>query len=126
MSTACSTCGGMVLRTIVNRSGSALSTFATTACTVAPVNGGFTHEHLVRHRAERVDVGARVDRALTHRLLGAHVLRRAEREAGLRHARPPALCTASAMPKSATRARPSCRRMFSGLMSRWITPWRCA
>ena len=34
--------------------------------------------------------------------------------------------TASAMPKSATTARPSCSRMFSGLMSRWITPWRCA
>ena len=43
-------------------------------------------EHLVQHRAERVDVAARVDRALAHRLLGAHVLRRAEREARLRHA----------------------------------------
>ncbi len=44
-------------------------------------------EHLVRHRAERVDVAARVDRPLTHRLLGRHVLRRAERQSGLRHAR---------------------------------------
>ena len=33
--------------------------------------------------------------------------------------RPPR-CTASAMPKSATSAWPSCSRMFSGLMSRWI------
>ena len=39
---------------------------------------------------------------------------------------PPACCTASAMPKSATSACPSCSRMFSGLMSRWTTPWRCA
>ena len=39
---------------------------------------------------------------------------------------PPALLTASAMPKSATSARPSCSRMFSGLMSRWMTPWRWA
>ena len=34
--------------------------------------------------------------------------------------------SASAMPKSATSACPSCSRMFSGLMSRWITPARCA
>ena len=35
---------------------------------------------------------------------------------------PPALLAASAMPKSATSAEPSCSRMFSGLMSRWMTP----
>ena len=35
---------------------------------------------------------------------------------------PPAALTASAMPKSATSACPSCSRMFSGLMSRWTTP----
>jgi hypothetical protein len=39
---------------------------------------------------------------------------------------PPALLAASAMPKSATSAAPSCSRMFSGLMSRWMTPWRWA
>ena len=39
---------------------------------------------------------------------------------------PPALLAASAMPKSATSALPSCSRMFSGLMSRWMTPCRCA
>ncbi len=33
----------------------------------------------------------------------------------------PAPATASAMPKSATSALPSCSRMFSGLMSRWMT-----
>ena len=52
----------------------------------APGERRVAGEHLVRHRAERVDVGARVDRALPHRLLGGHVLRCAEREAGLRHA----------------------------------------
>ena len=40
VSTAASTCGGIVLRISVGRSGSALITFATIACTVAPVNGG--------------------------------------------------------------------------------------
>ena len=37
---------------------------------------------------------------------------------------PPACCTASAMPKSATSAWPPCSRMFSGLMSRWMMPMR--
>ncbi len=37
-----------------------------------------------------------------------------------------AALTASAMPKSATMGRPSCIRMFSGLMSRWMMPWRWA
>ena len=40
-------------------------------------------EHLVQHGAERVDVAARVERAVARRLLGAHVLRRAERESRL-------------------------------------------
>ena len=39
---------------------------------------------------------------------------------------PPATLTARAMPKSATSAVPLERRMFSGLMSRWITPFECA
>ena len=47
-----------------------------------------THQHFVRHGAEGVDVASRVDGAFAHRLLGGHVLRRAEREAGLRHPLP--------------------------------------
>ena len=43
-------------------------------------------QHLVRHRTERIDVAACIERALTHRLLGTHVLRRAEREPRLCHA----------------------------------------
>ncbi len=42
-------------------------------------------QHLVEHRAERVHVGARGDLALAHRLLRRHVVRRAERHAGLGH-----------------------------------------
>ena len=49
--------------------------------------GRLAGEHLVRQRAERVDVGAAVDDAIARRLLGAHVLRRAERQSGLRDAR---------------------------------------
>ena len=37
-----------------------------------------------------------------------------------------AALTANAIPKSATMGRPSCSSTFSGFMSRWITPWRCA
>ena len=60
---------------------------------------------------------ARVDRPLAHGLLGAHVLRRAEAEARLRHAlRRRRCCTASAMPKSATSARwPSLQQDVLGL-----------
>ena len=44
-------------------------------------------QHLVRHRAHGIDVGAPVDRPVSSCLLGAHVLRRAERQSGLRDAR---------------------------------------
>ena len=85
-------------------------------------------QHLVEHAAERVDVGAGVDVALAARLLGAHVGRRADGEAGLgelARRRPPA--SARAMPKSATSVWPSAvSRMFSGLMSRCTTPCRWA
>jgi hypothetical protein len=40
-------------------------------------------EHFVGHRAERVEIGARVDGAVARCLLGAHVLRCAQRQAGL-------------------------------------------
>jgi hypothetical protein len=40
-------------------------------------------QHLVEHAAQGVDVRARIDGALADRLLGAHVVRRAQREAGL-------------------------------------------
>src|SRR5438045_3660675 len=43
-------------------------------------------QHLVGERAERIDVGAAVDRSIARCLLGRHVLRCAERKARLRHA----------------------------------------
>ncbi len=43
----------------------------------------FAHQHLVDHRAERVDVAARVDLSIRRRLFGTHVLRRAQRQPGL-------------------------------------------
>ena len=42
------------------------------------------HEHLVHHRAGRVQVSAMVRRRLGHGLLGGHVRRRAERHSGAR------------------------------------------
>ena len=58
--------------------------FDSIAITVGASNGSRAGEHLVEHAAERVDVGAAVDR-LAADLLGRHVLRRAEHVAGLRH-----------------------------------------
>ena len=40
-------------------------------------------EHFIKHGGERIDVGASVDHAIAGRLLGRHVLRRAERQSGL-------------------------------------------
>ena len=42
-------------------------------------------QHLVGHAAQRVDVAPGRDLALAHRLLGTHVVRRAERHPGLGH-----------------------------------------
>ena len=44
-------------------------------------------EHLVQHRAEGIDVRAARDLPLAHRLLGAHVVRRAQAHPGLGHPR---------------------------------------
>jgi len=46
-------------------------------------DGRLTRQHLEQHAAEAVDVGARVEVAQRHRLLGAHVPRRADRLSGL-------------------------------------------
>ena len=77
----------MLLRCGISGRGSSVITLATIACARRPGERRLADEHLVRDRAERVDVAARVIVAFAHRLLGRHVLRRAEREAGLRHAR---------------------------------------
>ena len=85
-------------------------------------------EHLVEHAAERVEIAAAVDRrspAACSGLMYAGVptimpicVRSPTRSRVAARALP--------MPKSATTAWPSCSRMFSGLMSRWTTPCRCA
>jgi hypothetical protein len=49
--------------------------------------GRLAGEHLVQHGAERVDVRARRDLPLAHRLLGTHVVRRPETHPGLGHPR---------------------------------------
>ena len=66
------------------------------------------------------------DLLLRRRLLGAHVVRRAEREARLRH---PAAGRRAHRERDAEirhHRAPVVQQMFSGLMSRWITPCRCA
>ena len=44
-------------------------------------------EHLVQHASERINICARVERPFPHRLLGAHVSRRAEAHPGFGHPR---------------------------------------
>ena len=126
-STAASTCSGTALRVDRIGRGRSVSTRAMIACAVLAAVRRLAGEHLVRHRAERVDVAAPVDRAIAGRLLGRHVLRRAERESGLRDRGRRRRCTPRARCRSRrSPAGPSCSRMFSGLRSRWITPCACA
>src|SRR6266576_1227260 len=80
-------------------------------------------QHLEQHAAEAVDVGARIEVPEGHRLLRTHVAGRADRLAAWVSVRLPAALIARAMPKSATIACSPERRMFSGLMSRWMIPW---
>ena len=65
---------------------------------------------------------------VARRLLRAHVRRRAhDHDPGLGEALVVTALSARAMPKSATSVLPSVvRSRFSGLMSRWITPWSWA
>ena len=51
---------------------------------VAGVEGHVAHHALVEQHARRVDVGSRIDTRLAARLLGGHVVRRAEHRALLR------------------------------------------
>ena len=84
-------------------------------------------EHLVQHAAERVQVAPSVQLPAGGGLLRAHVRGRAEGEAGLGEpVLSPAAVMARATPKSATTASSPSSRMFSGLMSRWMTPWAWA
>ena len=85
VSTASSTAGGTLRRWAERPAGSAVITLATMAWAVGPVNGGSPDQHLVGDGAEGVHVGAAGDGALAHGLLGRHVVRRAERHAGLGH-----------------------------------------
>ena len=85
LSTAASTCGGMVCRWGSERPRALGHHPRHDRLGGRAGEGRVAGEHLVEHRAERVDVGAGRDLALAHRLLGAHVVRRAERHAGLGH-----------------------------------------
>ena len=91
--------------------------------------------HLEQDAAERVDVGAVVDRARVARLLRRHVRRRSQHAAGAGLVRVAValLDTSFAMPKSriliatGVRAEPSvARKRLSGLRSRWTMPRSCA
>ena len=88
-----------------------------------PGIGRLAGQHLVDHTAQAVHVGPTVDLARAARLLGRHVGGGPHGHAGLGEALPAGLSSARAIPKSATSACPPLSRMFSGLMSRWITPW---
>ena len=96
-------------------------------------------EHLVEDAAKRPEVRASVH-GFAPRLLGTHVRRRPEDDAGLGRmraqrrraaSRPPPRCSRTsrplASPKSSTFTVPSSRTlMFAGFRSRWMIPCSCA
>ncbi len=64
-------------------SANASANFAAVAKRSAGLHGGagkrrLTRQHFVQHTADGINVGSGVDLAFTHRLLGPHVMRRAE------------------------------------------------
>ena len=85
--TAASTWAGTVCRCSVSDRGVSVITRAMIACARRPGERRFAGEHLVEHAAQRVDVRPRRDLPLPHRLLGRHVVRRAEAHPRLGHPR---------------------------------------
>ena len=80
-------------------------------------------EQLVEDAAEAIDVAAGVETPLPGGLLGPMYSGVPTSRPVLVRRSPGAASAASAIPKSVTIASPSWRRMFSGLMSRWISEW---
>ena len=78
---------GIPERSDVTGSGSSIHDRIERRLIVLAGEGMLPRQHLVEHRAEREDVAPRID-LLAARLLGRHVLRRAERRARLRELRP--------------------------------------
>ena len=125
-STAASTDCGMDLRCVVSRAGSLVITLAAIDWAVGPVKGGSpTSISYSTHPREKTSLRPVISRSpiACSGLMYCGVPSDIPVSVILL---PPALLAASAIPKSATSTRPSCRRMFSGLMSRWITPCRWA
>ena len=84
--TASSTASGSVSRRMRRRVGFSVISLAIIACALPPETGGSPASISYSTDGERVHVAARVDGAVARGLLGTHVLRRAERESGLREA----------------------------------------
>ena len=80
---ACSTFGGTVVRTVRSDGTGSTAWRAMMPWAVGAGEWRLPREHLVQHAGQAVDVAARVHVAAPRRLLGAHVGRRADREAGL-------------------------------------------
>ena len=85
VSTAESTCGGTVRRCPVMSAGSLGHHLGDDRLRRGSGERRLAGQHLVGHAPERVDIGARRDLPLAHRLLGTHVVRGAEGHAGLGH-----------------------------------------
>ena len=124
------------------QSGSVFSTAASTSLTVSPSKSRRPRQHLEEHDAEGPDVGALVDR-LAARLLGRHVGRGAEDQAGrgagvgerrrLREVGGRSRAGAVAGPglgeaevEHLDLAVRASRLTFAGLRSRWTMPFSCA
>ena len=78
-----STPAGTVSRRVRTDGTGRLSRLAMIAWAFGPGVGRFSGEHLVQHTAEGVEVAPAIEAPLSHGLLGAHVMRGAEPQAGL-------------------------------------------
>ena len=123
--TVSSSARGTTSRTTRNDVGRSVISFAMIARATAG-HRRLARQHLVGHRAERVDVGACVDIALARRLLRTHVLHRADREPGSRQAVAARFGQGERDAEVGEQRLAIRRRMFSGLMSRWMMPCRWA
>jgi hypothetical protein len=124
--TAASISGGTVLRSTRRCVGVSVISFAIIDCALAPVTGGSPASISYSTAAsEYTSLRASMPRSPVACSGDMYCGVPSDRPVCVRRL-PPASFTASAIPKSASIASPSWRRMFSGLMSRCTSCWRCA
>jgi len=126
LASAASTPGGTVSRTTEIRGSGSLSFLAITICGVSPMYGGSPPS--ISYSTQPSEYKSeRPSRSWLPAACSGLMYAGVPIESPVSVSRAlPAAAIALAIPKSATTAWPLSSRMFSGLMSRWTTPWLCA